>query len=209
MFCLKSVQSVRAFRTCATRLRGGKTLSMAATQGATKGPVIGTHDGTFHCDEVLGVAMLRKLPEWSAAEVKRTRDEEELKGCDAVLDVGAEYDPRRMRFDHHQSSFSECFSEEHGTKLSSAGLIYRHFGTRIVAQVLGWDTDDASTVEVFRKVYRSFIEFVDANDNGEQRPLPITPPSRGMNSPLLLHACPQGSHNSTRTSCHGTRTTRT
>lgn len=32
---------------------------------------IGTHNGTFHCDEVLAVAMLRMLPECEAAEVVR------------------------------------------------------------------------------------------------------------------------------------------
>ena len=36
--------------------------------------VIGTHDGSFHCDEALAVAMLKCLPEYHSAVVLRTRD---------------------------------------------------------------------------------------------------------------------------------------
>ncbi len=34
--------------------------------------------------------------------VYRTRDEELLKACDIVVDVGGVYDPDAFRFDHHQ-----------------------------------------------------------------------------------------------------------
>jgi uncharacterized UPF0160 family protein len=54
---------------------------------------IGTHDGTFHCDEALGVFLLRLTDTWKDAQVVRTRDAEKLKTCDAVLDVGGVYDP--------------------------------------------------------------------------------------------------------------------
>ena len=32
---------------------------------------IGTHDGTFHCDEVLACYLLRKLPEFFEADIVR------------------------------------------------------------------------------------------------------------------------------------------
>lgn len=32
---------------------------------------IGTHNGTFHCDEVLACAMLKIKPEYSTAEIVR------------------------------------------------------------------------------------------------------------------------------------------
>ena len=35
---------------------------------------IGTHNGKFHCDEVLACFMLRKLEEFGTAEIVRTRD---------------------------------------------------------------------------------------------------------------------------------------
>ena len=36
---------------------------------------IGTHNGAFHCDEVLACAMLKRLPEYKEAEIVRTRDQ--------------------------------------------------------------------------------------------------------------------------------------
>lgn len=55
----------------------------------------------------------------------RTRDPAVLETCDIVVDVGGQYDPERHRYDHHQREFSETYSGEHLTKLSSAGLIYK------------------------------------------------------------------------------------
>ena len=36
---------------------------------------IGTHDGTFHCAEVLACVFLKMLPEYCDAEIVRTRDQ--------------------------------------------------------------------------------------------------------------------------------------
>lgn len=40
---------------------------------------IGTHSGTFHCDEAMGVFMLRQTAQFADAEVVRSRDPEVLK----------------------------------------------------------------------------------------------------------------------------------
>jgi len=63
---------------------------------------IGTHNGTFHCDEALACYMLKLLPEYSDARITRSRDPELLKDCDVVVDVGGVYDPSTHRYDHHQ-----------------------------------------------------------------------------------------------------------
>lgn len=63
---------------------------------------IGTHNGTFHCDEVLACSMLRLLPEYENAEIIRTRDKNILETCDIVVDVGGMYEPSTHRYDHHQ-----------------------------------------------------------------------------------------------------------
>ena len=47
---------------------------------------IGTHNGKFHCDEVLACFMLRKLEEFGTAEIVRTRDP---KVCTCALAQGA------------------------------------------------------------------------------------------------------------------------
>ena len=67
---------------------------------------IGTHSGSFHCDDVLACAMLKLLPKYSEADIIRTRDKEILDECDIVVDVGREFDHDRKRYDHHQQGFS-------------------------------------------------------------------------------------------------------
>lgn len=130
--------------------------------------LIGTHSGSFHCDEALAIAMLKRLPEWADASVVRTRDEATLAQCDLVVDVGSVYDADRMRFDHHQRGFETFFDGRTTSKLSSAGLVFKHFGQRIVAAHL--NSADASLVDlVWRRLYVSFIEAVDAIDNGVAR----------------------------------------
>lgn len=64
--------------------------------------VIGTHNGKFHCDEVLACRLLKSLPDYQHAEIVRSRDPSKLDECDIVVDVGGVYDPERHRYDHHQ-----------------------------------------------------------------------------------------------------------
>ncbi|CAL1546705.1 unnamed protein product [Lymnaea stagnalis] len=132
---------------------------------------IGTHNGTFHCDEVLACFMLRQLEEYKDAEIIRTRDQAVLDTCDIVVDVGGVYDPSKHRYDHHQRSFTECMhslnpEKKWVTKLSSAGLVYYHFGAEIVATKLGLSVDDRVTQTVYDKLYENFVEEIDAIDNG-------------------------------------------
>lgn len=106
---------------------------------ATTTTTIGTHDGTFHCDEVLAISMLRLLPTYRDAVVVRTRDTEKLAKCDIVVDVGSEYDAARLRFDHHQRGFDQTLGEGYKTKLSSAGLVYKHFGREVLSVLVKKD----------------------------------------------------------------------
>ena len=98
---------------------------------------IGTHSGTFHCDEVLACSLLRLLPSYAEAEVVRSRDRTVLSGCTVLVDVGGAFDPDRLLFDHHQRGFSHSMASLTGgakrwtTKLSSAGLVYLHFGREV------------------------------------------------------------------------------
>ena len=51
-----------------------------------------THDGRFHCDEVLACTLLRKFTEhFRDAEVVRSRDPSVWAGADIVVDVGGKY----------------------------------------------------------------------------------------------------------------------
>ncbi|MGH0167503.1 UNVERIFIED_CONTAM: hypothetical protein FKN15_062159 [Acipenser sinensis] len=99
---------------------------------------IGTHNGTFHCDEVLACFLLKQLPEYKDAEIVRTRDPALLSECDVVVDVGGEFDPKRHRYDHHQRT-----------------------STRSVTETL---TDRC--IQRCACVYENFVEEIDAIDNG-------------------------------------------
>ncbi|XP_029358369.1 MYG1 exonuclease isoform X2 [Echeneis naucrates] len=132
---------------------------------------IGTHNGTFHCDEALACFLLRQLPEYKDAEVVRTRDPAQLAQCDIVVDVGGEFDPKRHRYDHHQRSFAETFhslrpEKPWMTKLSSAGLVYLHFGRQLLAQLTQLKEGDKQLEVLYDKLYENFVEEVDAIDNG-------------------------------------------
>ncbi|XP_068777235.1 MYG1 exonuclease isoform X2 [Struthio camelus] len=134
-------------------------------------PRIGTHDGTFHCDEALACYLLRLLPRYRDAEVVRTRDPQRLAQCDVVVDVGGEYDPERHRYDHHQRSFTQsmqCLRPDKPwtTKLSSAGLVYCHFGSQILAGLLELPEDSPVVTMLYDKLYENFVEEIDAIDNG-------------------------------------------
>ncbi|OWM72201.1 hypothetical protein CDL15_Pgr018085 [Punica granatum] len=127
---------------------------------------VGTHNGSFHCDEALGCFMIRLSSKFSGAEIVRTRDPQVLEGLDAVLDVGGVYDPSRDRYDHHQKGFEEVFGHGFSTKLSSAGLVYKHFGKEIIAKELQVDEEHPDVHRLYLALYKSFMEAIDAIDNG-------------------------------------------
>ncbi|KAI1773535.1 metal-dependent protein hydrolase [Hypoxylon cercidicola] len=126
---------------------------------------IGTHSGHFHADEALAVYMLRLLPTYAGSSLVRTRDPAVLDACHTVVDVGGEYDPARHRYDHHQRTFATTFPGR-PTKLSSAGLVFLHFGRAIVAQRLEKPEDSEEVGLLWNKLYESFVEALDAHDNG-------------------------------------------
>ncbi|CAL1386609.1 unnamed protein product [Linum trigynum] len=130
---------------------------------------VGTHNGSFHCDEALGCFMIRLTDKFANAEIVRTRDPQVLETLDAVLDVGGVYDPSRDRYDHHQKGFQEVFGYGFSTKLSSAGLVYKHFGKEIIGKELQVDEDHPDVLCLFLAVYKSFMEAIDAVDNGINR----------------------------------------
>ncbi len=107
----------------------------------------GTHDGTFHADEVTACALLELFDLIDANKINRTRDPAILNRCEYVCDVGGVYDPKRKLFDHHQVNYEGS--------LSSAGMILLYL--RDCGKISDHDH------EFFNK---SLIMGVDAHDNG-------------------------------------------
>ncbi|GAA5990000.1 hypothetical protein JCM11641_000580 [Rhodosporidiobolus odoratus] len=128
--------------------------------------VLCTHSGSFHCDEALAIHLLRILPEYSQAEIVRSRDPAEWEKATVVMDVGGTYEPEKHRYDHHQRGFDEVFGHGFVTKLSSAGMIYKHFGERIISEVTKQPVSSLTVQTLYIKMYQDFVEAVDANDNG-------------------------------------------
>ena len=129
------------------------------------GPLIGTHNGHFHADEALAVYMLKSLPTYNPSSLVRTREPNLLSTCHTVVDVGGEYHPAQNRYDHHQRTFTTTFPSR-PTKLSSAGLVYLHFGKPIIALQTGLEEGGQEVDVLWKKVYEEFIEALDAHDNG-------------------------------------------
>ncbi|KAL4574737.1 hypothetical protein LXL04_021573 [Taraxacum kok-saghyz] len=136
------------------------TVSRLAFSTASASPRkrVGTHNGTFHCDEALGCFMISLTSNFHGAQIIRTRNLEVLDSLDAVLDVGGVYDPRRDRFDHHQKGFDEVLGNGFTTKLSSAGLVYKHYGIEIIAKAIQLDEGHPDVHCLLSAVYKNFVE---------------------------------------------------
>ncbi|XP_024991174.1 UPF0160 protein MYG1, mitochondrial-like isoform X4 [Cynara cardunculus var. scolymus] len=137
-----------------------------STASASPSKRVGVHNGTFHCDEALGCFMISLTSKFHGARIIRTRNLEVLDTLDAVLDVGGVYDPSSNRFDHHQKGFDEILCNGFSTKLSSAGLVYKHYGVEIIAKEIQMDEGHPDVHSLFLAVYKNFVEAVDAIDNG-------------------------------------------
>ena len=121
--------------------------------------MIVTHSGRFHADDVFATAMILMI---ETHEVVRSRDEEVIAQADVVLDVGAEYDPSRRRYDHHQNSFTE--QRANGVPYATAGLVWKHYAHQILAKKGLQDPEMQNFA--FEWVDKKLINDIDAVDNG-------------------------------------------
>jgi len=107
----------------------------------------GTHNGTFHADEVTACSLLLLYDLIDKDKIHRTRDQSTLDRCEYVCDVGGIYDPSKKRFDHHQI--------EYKGPLSSAGMILKYLQQK-----------EYIDEDLYEYLNRSLVLGVDAHDNG-------------------------------------------
>lgn len=107
----------------------------------------GTHDGSFHADEVTACALLVLHGRIDKTKIIRSRNPEKLAECEYVCDVGGIYEPMEKRFDHHQLDYQ-------GT-LSSAGMVLKYL----------YDTEEISE-GLYNYYNDNLVIGVDAHDNG-------------------------------------------
>lgn len=120
--------------------------------------------------------MLKQLPDYEHSEIVRSRDPETLNQCDIVVDVGGIFDAEKKRFDHHQKGFTHTFASLNPTKtwnikLSSAGLVYVHYGKQVIEHIIRKvtknDAVDQKLIDIiYDKMYDHFVMEIDAIDNG-------------------------------------------
>ncbi|SAM03767.1 hypothetical protein [Absidia glauca] len=156
-------------RGCNADCEGDSCINKCKASGVQKDFIDVCRDGTCYCgfaayDEALAVWMLKQTAAFNQAKLIRTRDPARLAECSVVVDVGGVYDPTKHKYDHHQRGFAETFDAQHHTKLSSAGLVYKHFGREVIRRLVGADTKHLDTI--YNKTYNGFIESLDAHDNG-------------------------------------------
>lgn len=109
---------------------------------------VGTHDGSFHADEVTACALLLLFGLIDASGIVRTREPAKLAQCEFVCDVGGIYDPARKLFDHHQVDYEG--------ELSSAGMVLQYLKDQAIIN----DKE-------YRLFQDSLVLGVDAHDNGK------------------------------------------
>lgn len=114
---------------------------------------VAVHDGSFHADDVFAVAILKKV--FPDMEVVRTRDQDELAAADMRVDVGGVYDHDQLSYDHHQKEGAGLRGKD--IAYASAGLIWKHYGRRLVNSDKAWDY-----------IETKIIQPIDASDNGVQ-----------------------------------------
>jgi uncharacterized UPF0160 family protein len=109
---------------------------------------LGTHNGHFHADEVTACALLILFDLVKSDLIFRTREEDILKRCEYICDVGGEYNPDNKTFDHHQATYTGS--------LSSAGMILLYLKDKKII-----------LPELYEFLNRFFVIGVDAFDTGK------------------------------------------
>jgi uncharacterized UPF0160 family protein len=112
----------------------------------------GTHDGTFHADEVTACALLLMNDLIDRDKICRSREQAKLDLSEFVCDVGGIYEPQQKKFDHHQLDY------EGG--LSSAGMILKYLCDETLISQSEYDF-----------INNTLIIGIDAIDNGRVSPV--------------------------------------
>lgn len=118
-----------------------------------------THDGPFHGDDVLATVLLLKVFKGRDLKICRTRNLEGVPANAVVYDVG------NGKFDHHQKGGNGA--RPNGIKYSSFGLLWKEYGMKLLYE-------EAAAERIFDRFDEEFVEPIDAQDNGQGQPTPLS-----------------------------------
>ena len=145
---------------------------------------IGTHDGKFHTDELVAIALIAHcFGHQCKFQVIRSRDPKILEQCDIVLDVG--YKNHGKYFDHHGRDFNELHP---GTKfkLAATGIVWYDLKD-IIIDMMGLKMFNQPVREMAEElVFKRFILPTDADDNGQFAARPSGP--QQINLPEIVNS---------------------
>ena len=144
-------------------------------------PILVTHSGRFHCDEVFAYAILRLALALTEPgrdhSLIRTRDPAVIGSADIAWDVGSVFDPAAGRFDHHQRGAP---LRSDGTPYSAAGLIWQVYGERAVAAVLAPSGSERFAAAIAAELDESVLRRIDELDNGVSAQGPVVDDLLGL-----------------------------
>lgn len=153
---------------------------------------IAVHNGKFHLDDLMAIAIIKAANFRDNFEIERTRNRQIIDDSDFAVDVGEVYDPERNRFDHHQNDPN--LIRENGFKYAASGLVWKKFGNKIIKSVINTlnfsigmknntlPTNEAKNFLIFdnneidkmcNTIDEKLILLIDRYDNGEVTDLPI------------------------------------
>lgn len=145
--------------------------TMGLVSVAAPRPLIVTHAGLFHADDLFGVTVLLDVFRGHRPRLARVRRDQldgkmerwRRAGCEVLarVDIGDRDDAADGAYDHHQRGFSAA--RPNGLLYASFGLVWRVHGEAWVAQTFGAGVDAAAVAAI---VDRILVQSVDAGDTG-------------------------------------------
>lgn len=131
---------------------------------------VGVHDGIFHSDDALCVAMVDLILHPKKLTVVRSRDKNLLKLCDFILDVGgSDYiSDLTVMLDHHQEETETDFYEN-GIKKAACGKLFEYlWQKRFFAQKYDLlNKSDNELIKIKNKLLEKIFYPVESMDNGQ------------------------------------------
>lgn len=121
----------------------------------------GVHDGKFHADEVMAIAILNILyGDDITLNVIRSRDIKYFDDNNILkIDVGL------GKFDHHQIGGNGV--RENGVKYASCGLIWREFGYDVINKLSNNELSQNDVDRILDEIDSFIVQPIDAFDNGQ------------------------------------------
>ena len=142
----------------------------------TEHKTIATHNGSFHADDVFGVAVLMGV--FPRHTLVRTRSSAAIEAADFAVDVGGLWDAASGRFDHHQRGFTGARaarvaadgSTTPGVGYASAGLVWAAHGQAYVqalASQSGYALEASATEAITATIDSTLVQYLDIVDTGQ------------------------------------------